>query len=163
MVLERDYQDKLDITELLYRYALVVDTNNFAQMTDIFTPDATFILVGMEAAEWRWSVLEYCAFVSAIVQQCDWVVHHTNNVIVDVSGDTASAISNLSTAYGVKAGEHVAQFGIHADRPIDVSIGARYRDRLVRTEAGWRIAERICEALYQRETIVERLSNAATG
>lgn len=161
MTLEQIYQDKLDITELLYRYALAVDTNDFAQMAGIFTPDASFVLLGMEAAEWRWSVSEYCEFVSAIVRQCDWVVHNTSNVIVDVKGDAASAVSYLSTAYGVKAGEHVAQFGIHADHPTDVTIGARYRDRLVRTEAGWRITERICEALYQRESIVERLSSAA--
>ena len=155
------YQDKFDITDLLYRYALAVDTDDFEQMANIFTEDAVFILVGMEAAEWRWSVAEYCEFVSTIVRQCDWVVHNTSNVIVEVSGDTATAISNLNTGYGVRAGENVAQFGVHSDQPIDVHIGARYRDRLVRTGSGWRIAERVCEALFQREQAVERLSAAA--
>ena len=159
---DQDYRDKQDICELLYRYALAVDTNNFAQMAHIFTPDATFSLVGMEAAEWEWSVSEYCEFVSAIVRKCDWVMHNTTNVIVDVHGDEASATSYLSTAYGVKAGEHVAQFGVHNAKPVDVQIGAHYRDQLVRTAAGWRIARRVCKALYQREQEVTRLNSAAS-
>jgi hypothetical protein len=154
------YHDKLAIADLLCRYALAVDTDQFDQMTEIFTEDAQFSLVGMEPAEWRWSIAEYCQFVSTIVRQCDWVMHNTTNIIADVDGDTAFAISYLNTAYGVRAGEHIAQFGVHSDQPVDVEIGARYRDQLVRTASGWRIRERVCEALYQRERAVIRLNTA---
>lgn len=152
--------DRLAITDLLYRYALAVDTNAFERMADIFVEDATFRLVGMEAGEWHWSVAEYCAFVSGIVAQCAWVMHNTTNVIVEVAGESASATSYLNTAYGVKAGEHVAAFQVASAEPVDVELGARYRDRLLRTEQGWRIAERVCEVLFQRERRVERLSGS---
>lgn len=155
--------DKLAIVELLYRYALAVDTDDFGKMKDIFTEDATFRLLGMEAGEWHWTVKEYCEFVSTIVKQCDWVMHNTTNVIVDLAGDTASAASYLATTYGVKAGENVLAFQLHGNVPVDVELGARYRDRLVRTDEGWRIAERTCEVLYQRERVVERIAGTGTA
>lgn len=162
-MIDQTYRDKQDIAELLHRYALAVDTDDFGKMAGIFVQDATFSLVGMDAAEWHWSVAEYCEFVSAIVKQCDWVMHNSGNLIVEISQDTATAISYLNTAYGVKPGEHVLQFQVHSDQPVDVEIGARYRDQLIRTASGWRIGKRVCEVLFQRERPVARMIVAEAG
>lgn len=148
------YVEKAEILELLHRYAYAVDRDKFADMKNIFADGARFRLTGMPAGEWDMSVPEYIDFVSPIIKSCTFVVHSVTNTVIEVNGASATALSYLSTLYGVKAGVAVAAFGVDSPTPTDVSLGAEYQDKLVKTAQGWRITERICKVLYQRERTV---------
>lgn len=149
--LDSIYADKAEILELLHRYTYAVDRDEFSTMTTIFADGARFRLIGMAAGAWDMSIPEYIDFVSPIIKSCTFVVHRVSNTVIEVHDNTATALSYLSTLYGVKAGVAVAAFGVDSASPVDVSIGAEYQDKLMKTAQGWRITERICKALYQRE------------
>jgi hypothetical protein len=151
--------EKSRICDLLNRYAYYVDRNQFDKMVDIFTEDAIFRLVGMDAGEHHMSVKEYCSFVSQIVECCDFVIHNVNNILVEINQETAMATSYLSTVYGVRAGQAIPQFRVHSQKPVDVSHGAEYRDKLIKTPGGWRIEERVCTVFYERESVVQRVAS----
>ncbi|MFN8545721.1 MAG: nuclear transport factor 2 family protein [Candidatus Binatia bacterium] len=129
--------DRLEIDDLLTRYATAVDQKDWDLYASCFTPDAfidytpTGGIKGHlpEIREWLAKVMPMFAMSQHLV---------TNRVIV-VRGDTATARSALFNPMGMRDG---------AAGLLLFFEGAYYNDRLVRTADGWRIAERIEESCY---------------
>lgn len=112
------------ITNLVNLYGYIVDEREFSRTHELFTEDAVYdvsdfgmgVHVGVEAivALWRASDRHPLA-------------HHATNVIVTPEGSDRAGVVSKGIGVGAKG----------------YSGSVTYRDVVVRTAAGWRIAERV--------------------
>jgi 3-phenylpropionate/cinnamic acid dioxygenase small subunit len=116
------------ITALAFRYARVIDTRDWQLIGDCFTPDAvahysTGSYAGLDAID---------ALFRGLFERLDGTHHLVSNVEARIAGDTATARSNFQAAHVRSAATGGTLF----------TTAGVYEDSLVRTPAGWRIAER---------------------
>lgn len=119
--------DRLDIQDLLTRYARAVDRCDAAMFEAVWAPDATVDYGDgrHEAAAWTLGLLDR-------LRAMDRTQHALSNITISIAGDVAHA-ETVCTAYHRITDEA---------RAMAMVVGGRYLDRLVRTSHGWRIAER---------------------
>jgi 3-phenylpropionate/cinnamic acid dioxygenase small subunit len=122
--------DYVAIVAVLNRYADVCDTKEFERFVNVFTPDATMdystipdVHVGPQ---------QIADNVRHSLGGCGATQHLLGNYEVAVEGDTARASCSVR-AFHLGIGAHEGQ---------TFEALATYRDRLVRTADGWRIAAR---------------------
>ena len=122
--------DYLAIVAVLNRYADVCDTKDFDRFVDVFTADATMdystipdVHVGPR---------EIADNVRRNLGGCGATQHLLGNYEVEVDGDAARASCKVRAFH----------LGIGEQEGKTFEALATYRDRLVRTPAGWRIAAR---------------------
>jgi ketosteroid isomerase-like protein len=126
---DQDLRDRLAITDVLTRYCVAVDSDDFASLRGCFTDDAVmeFHATRVEGGD---------TIVQHIVDATRWCTfqHHLiGNHLITVEGDTADAFCYL----------HSQQTGLTADGTKQVvSMRSTYTDVLVRTPEGWKLRER---------------------
>jgi ketosteroid isomerase-like protein len=120
-----DMADRAAIADLLHAYCRALDEMDLAAIPALFTEDCVVSYgPGLEsrgaarlaadlARLWRWRRTS----------------HHLSNIVLRVEGDGAEAASYVIARHEAPDGRTATLFG-------------QYRDRLLRTAAGWRIAER---------------------
>lgn len=120
-----------EVHDLVHRYATAIDTRRLELLRDVFTPGATedFRRLGAKAE----GVDAIIAFIGTAIERWSATQHSISNVVSD--GETCSC-------YFVAV--HVKPEGGLFE------VGGAYYDRLVRTEHGLRIAERILEPIWER-------------
>ncbi len=133
----RRIADRLEIEDLLHRYSTAIDTKDFALLDDVFTGDGVADYTASGGI--RGTLPEIKEWLSAALSIFSVVQHLITNVRVEVSGDEASSECYLFNPLGWPAGEGRTEM---------LYCGGSYRDRLVRTPAGWRIRERVIRTLY---------------
>jgi ketosteroid isomerase-like protein len=101
-------------------YCRLLDDGDWPALVQLFTPDGTFD--GLSAVTGHAELLAFFSGLSDAGLTTFW--HHVSNLEISVDGDTASVRSLLWQPCVVEGVPHVA--------------AGRYRDRLVRTDAGWR-------------------------
>jgi 3-phenylpropionate/cinnamic acid dioxygenase small subunit len=132
-----EVSDRIEIDDLLTRYATAVDTRDWTLYESCFTTDAVIDytasggIKGALADVRRW--LSEVMPVFAVTQ------HLVTNRSVALDGHTASSRSYFFNPLGLPDGR--GGMTMYFD-------GGFYNDKLVRTEHGWRIAERVEEAAY---------------
>lgn len=126
--------DRDDIIDVAIRYTWALDTRRFDDLDDVFTPDASATLHGVDCAD-RDAIV---ARIRGAVERFDRTQHLVGNHQVAVDGDTATHRCQLQ-------GQHVKD---DADGGDTFIIGGFYEDRLVRTDAGWRISHRLMEGTW---------------
>jgi SnoaL-like domain len=126
--------DRADIIDLAVAYTWALDSKQMELLRDVFTPDATGLLRGVE-----------CNGADAIIERIggsilrlDATQHLVGNHQVAVDGDTATHRCQLHSQH-VKAGTPGGDHYI---------VGGYYDDRLVRTPSGWRIAHRTMQQTW---------------
>mgnify|MGYP001550130552 FL=1 len=126
--------DALEIQNVICKYAIASDTQNFALLDDVFTPDASIDLAGMGPQ----SPESLKRTASQILETVDAIHHFVGLPALEVMGDRAR-----SRCY------FVAQHARNslAPRPF-YSIGGWWDDEFVRTGAGWRISKKIGTAVW---------------
>jgi ketosteroid isomerase-like protein len=120
--------DRTAIIDTVNRYAAALDSRDWALLDEVFTPDAVGdfgagLLTGREALR---------DLVRRMLGGCGRSRHVLADHRVELAGDTARCVCRvhaLSSGAGSAAGRRHELFG-------------EYRDRLVRTPDGWRIARR---------------------
>jgi len=121
--------DERDIVQIATRYCRALDTKNWALLDDVFLVDATADLsgpeplVGIEAIRGR---------IRTALGHLDDSQHLVGNHEVAVDGDSATHRCYLQA-------QHIRKAAVGGPNYI---VAGRYEDRLVRTDAGWRIAHR---------------------
>jgi hypothetical protein len=116
--------DRLEIVELLHRYALAIDLGDWGLLRSLFTEDARadYGSVGQYAAgdaEVR-GADAIVAWLRAALAPFPDVLHFMSNHIVDLQGDRAATLSYM----------HV----------LHMEMGGIYRCEAVRTPRGWKLA-----------------------
>lgn len=130
--------DRQEIQELLHRYAWAVCDKDWTAWRAVFAPDARVDystaggVVGSpdEAAPW----------LEQSLGGFEVTLNHTGNLVVDFDGDDTARARSLYRIVMVIPGEPRSY----------LEASGWYRDRLVRTSEGWRIAERIEHLAYLR-------------
>ena len=120
----RALQDRLEIHELLARYARAVDDRDWDLYRSVFTEDAhiDYTSAGGIAGS-RDEVVDFLAAAFAGVR---WAQHYVTNVEVELEGDAATVRAMFYNP-------------MHLPGMAEPSFcGGRYHHRLVRTGDGWR-------------------------
>jgi hypothetical protein len=123
--------DRLEIDELLSKYAWALDTKSFDGLDEVFTPDAH--LDYTSAGGIKGSFPEVKAWLADVLPHFPTYQHYMTNKVITIDGDTATSTTSLYNPMGQQKGDRITFF----------YMGGEYHDRLVRTPDGWRIAERI--------------------
>jgi 3-phenylpropionate/cinnamic acid dioxygenase small subunit len=126
--------DREDIIDLAVRYTWALDTRNFEDLRNVFLPEATAMLRGVECN----GVDEIIARVSGSILRLDRTQHFVGNHQVTVDGDDGTHRCHLH-------GQHVKEGTPGGDNFI---VAGYYDDRVVRTPDGWRIAHRLMQQTW---------------
>ena len=127
----RRIEDRMEIDDLVTRYAIACDDRDLSRLGECFTADGTFVSVGGRVAG-REAVIAYYRERFGCYGPSYHVPHRT---LLDELGEneargTVLAHSELMLDGGLFVAAH------------------RYQDRYRREEGRWRIVERRCEFLY---------------
>lgn len=121
------HEDRLDIIDVLVRYATGIDRRDWPLFRTVFTDDCE--LDYGEIGKWS-GVDAVTEFMDQSHAMAGHTMHRLSNYAIAVDGDTATArtyIDGLIMAQDNNSGVNAVGF---------------YDDELVRTSAGWRIARR---------------------
>lgn len=146
----QEISDRIEIEDLLTRYATAVDAKEWDAFTSCFTADA--VLDYTAAGGIRGGLAEARQWLSEVMPYFPMCQHIVTNRAVVLHGDTATSRSCLFNPMGMPDGR--GGFELFFD-------GAYYNDKLVRTPQGWRIRERVLETTYS--TRLQRIAPPAAG
>lgn len=129
--------DRREIDDLLVRYATAVDTKDWDLYETCFTDDA---FIDYESAGGiKGKLPEVRSWLEKTLVMFPMTQHVVCNRVVDLDGEKATARSVFYNPMGLPQGEK---------RQILFFDGGYYNDKLIKTEQGWRIVERIEESSY---------------
>ncbi len=118
-----DPNDHVEIVQLLARYTHIVDAAGWDRLGEIFTDDGTMTVTGIHDTH---RGLDALRELYGVKMNHPLAHHSTSVVVLACDGSTASVVSKwITVRTGGQAGTGV------------------YRDELVHTPAGWRIAARV--------------------
>jgi ketosteroid isomerase-like protein len=133
----QELSDRFEIQDLLVTYADAIDRRDWDALDDVFTANAVIDYTAVGGI--RGTLADIKAFLAEGMAWFTSFQHLTANAKVTIDGDTATGRAichNPMTLTGPDGEPHT------------MFIGIWYVDRYVRTEAGWRIAERSEERSY---------------
>lgn len=133
----QEISDRLLINDLLIDYATAVDQQDFDAWDVIFTADAFIDYTSMGGPKGR--MPEIRAWMRKAMPRFPMSQHMIGNSRIHLEGDTARARTICYNPMLLPDGAGEFQLSL---------FGLWYNDRLVRTPAGWRIAERVEERGY---------------
>jgi hypothetical protein len=129
--------DRLEIEDVLTRYAWSIDTGNFDGLDDVFTPDASVDYTS--AGGIKGAYPEVKAWLASVLPHFPAYQHLVTNKDIQLDGDRATSRSGFYNPMQQSAeGGGTSLF----------FVGGEYHDKLVRTPAGWRISERVEKTVW---------------
>ena len=133
----QEISDRLEIQDLFARYSFAIDERDWDALDDVFTPDA--FIDYSEAGGEKGPVDQIKRWLAVAMERFPKFQHMVATTKLELNGDTANSRTILFNpmVYRKDDGEDLIFF-----------IGLWYRDKLVRTEKGWRIKERREEMAY---------------
>ena len=130
----RALQDRIEITDVLCRYSSAIDSFDDDGVRSVLADDVFAQYGNLEPVSGGDAVAEWISGATAAIV---WQHHLLSVYHVDVDGDTASALSYLTSYQVFEPEPNVAK-----------TLVARYHDELRRTPAGWKLSKRIAEFLW---------------
>lgn len=121
--------DRQDITDLLHRYSLALDTRDWALLETCFRPDAVFVSDGFAPCD-GFPVIRQA--IRTALGGLDQSQHYVTNVLVRLNADTATVTSYLQAQHVRHAAEGNPNF----------LVAGIYRDDVARTASGWYFTRR---------------------
>jgi hypothetical protein len=122
-----DMADRLAIMHVLGLYARGIDRCDLATLQSVWAEGAVADFGGGEGDARGWAAATVAALAGMLRTQ-----HLLGQMLIELDGDSATA-ETWCHAYHEVPGP---------DGPVEVVVGGRYLDRLVRTADGWRIGHR---------------------
>ena len=129
--------DRMEIIELLHRYATAIDDRDWARLATCFTADAVALYGPVLGRQEGIAAIEKTC--RAALEPLDASQHIVGTHEIELDGDRARArcyVHAQHTRAGTPGGDNFV-------------IGATYLDAVVRTPDGWRIRERELRILWQ--------------
>ena len=133
----QEIADRIEIDDLITRYATAVDTKDWDLYRTVFTDDA--VIDYTSAGGIRGSLGEVVEWLSHALKLFPMTQHLITNRHVVLDGDTATGRSYYYNPLGRPDGKGGMQL---------LFFGGYYNDRFRRTADGWRIAERVEETAW---------------
>jgi 3-phenylpropionate/cinnamic acid dioxygenase small subunit len=134
--MSRKLEDEAAIHEVLVRYATAIDTHEHDLLDDVFTEDATIDYRETQGPSDSYPAIR--TFLATAMKRFRILQHVLSNARIEVEGDRARSKTYVRAMHGTKTPKGMKFF----------ELGGEYVDTWVRTEAGWRIAERKLRALW---------------
>lgn len=131
MMSMQEMSDRLEIQDLFARYSFAIDERDWDALDSVFMPDAAIDYTETGGA--KGSLAEIKAWLPVALERFPSFQHMVATTKLTLDGDTAHSRTILFNPM-VHRGEDGADQVFF--------IGLWYRDTLVRTAGGWRIAER---------------------
>ncbi|MYA52476.1 MAG: nuclear transport factor 2 family protein [Dehalococcoidia bacterium] len=132
----QEQNDRIAITDVINRYGTTIDEGDYEGLANCFTPDSITRYGGGREFRGGEAVAE---FVKSMTPDFVAQQHLLGNHEIVLDGDRATATTYL---HATQIEREEAGGGV-------VVTGGIYRDVLVRTAGGWRIAERELEGLWR--------------
>ena len=126
----QEMSDRIEIQDLIARYANAIDDQDWAALDEVFSPDAVIDYTELGGA--KGTREETKAYLAQALPNFPAFQHMSATTRLVLDGDTATARTIL---FNPMVMEHEG-----AERVF--FIGLWYHDKLVRTVDGWRIAHR---------------------
>lgn len=120
--------DRLAIAETLALYCRGIDRCDGALLAEVFTPDAL-----IDYGDGAKPIAETIQGLMAGLGSMRLTQHNISNTVMRLAGETARAETNCVALHIIPT----------PDGEIELVVGGRYLDRLVKLEGRWRIAERL--------------------
>jgi hypothetical protein len=132
-----EISDRLEIQDLLVRYSYAIDTRDFDDLDNVFTPDAwiDYSVFGGTAGP----LGETKEFLKQAMPMFASFQHMVSTSQINIDGDTAKVRTICHNPMVMPVGDETKIF----------FCGLWYVDDMVRTPDGWRIAKRVEEKSYQ--------------
>jgi 3-phenylpropionate/cinnamic acid dioxygenase small subunit len=129
-----EISDRIQIQDLLTRYALAIDMKDWSLLDTCFVEGAhiDYTSTGGEKGPYP----EIRRWLQKVLTPFAVTVHHIGNVNVELDGDHARARTYLWNPMGLQQADGALQW---------FTVSAHYVDELVRTGEGWRIQQRVQE------------------
>jgi uncharacterized protein (TIGR02246 family) len=124
--------DEIAVRDVVLGYARAVDAMDVEAVARCFTPDCAY-----EGSLASGTIADALATLRGAFARYARTMHFMGTQDAHVDGDAAEVLT-YCTAY------HVSTDGRHA------TVAVRYRDVLVRTPGGWRIARRSVRTVWSR-------------
>ncbi|WP_167045528.1 nuclear transport factor 2 family protein [Salinibacterium sp. ZJ454] len=122
--------DRAEILELVARYGVYLDRREFDRLHEVFTDDTVFEYpVGL-----RNGLPEFRAFLNKGLKGWAATQHMMHTTLIEDDGEEATGFIHVTA--------HHAVGPLPAPPEQVYTITGTYRDRYVRTDAGWRIRRR---------------------
>jgi 3-phenylpropionate/cinnamic acid dioxygenase small subunit len=122
-----EYEDRLEIAEVLLRYATGIDRRNWSLFRTVFTDDCD--LDYGEIGSWQ-GIDAVVEFMRQAHSAAGHTLHRMTNQVIAVDGDRAAART------------YVDALIMQRDNKSGVNGIGYYDDEVVRTATGWRVARR---------------------
>ena len=130
--------DRAAIQDVITLYCNAVDRRDFDGVASCFTDDATAVYGGVTIEPGGDGVVRFLKQLRPLDGDRHVGTHLLGNLLITLRGDEADAES------------YVIAYSVPADPAAPVRMrGLRYRDRLVRLPAGWKIAGRVHSADWE--------------
>ena len=130
----QEISDRLEIQDLLIAYSHAIDLRNWDELDDVFTPDAVIDYTEMGGP--RGTLDSIKAYLAETLSRFPSYQHLVATTKIVFDGDRAEGRTVCHNPMVLDDKERVMWCGLW------------YRDRFVRTPAGWRIADRYEERCY---------------
>lgn len=131
MMTLQEMSDRLEIQDLFARYSFAIDERDWNGLDSVFTPDARIDYSETGGAKGSFSEIK--AWLPGALERFPAFQHMVATIKLTLDGDSATSRTILFNPM-------VHRDAAGADQTF--FIGLWYRDKLVRTADGWRIAER---------------------
>ena len=132
-----EISDRIEIDDLLIRYTVAIDTKDWELLDTVYTPDAKIDYTTSGGIKGEYP--EVRTWLAKALAPFTMTQHLISNSVVQIDGDTATARTMVFNPMGTEDGKGGLKL---------FYVGAWYDDKLVRTEDGWRIAERFEEKAF---------------
>ena len=142
----REISDRIQINDLLIRYTSAIDEKDWALLDTCFTPDAQVDYVSSGGV--KGSYPEVRKWLEKALAAFPMTMHFISNSTVRLDGDTAKSRTYVINPMGFPKSDGTLHL---------FTVGATYVDKLIRTDDGWRIAERVEEQAYLDGSLPEAL------
>ena len=135
----REISDRLEIQEILVKYCTAIDNKHYDTLDSVFSEDA--ILDYTSAGGIRGTLSEAKEWLSNVLSLFEITQHIAGNFIIEIEGDQATSRCSFYNPMGLKPSS--------PDEPVTMLFfGGYYNDKLLRTDNGWRITERVEESTW---------------
>jgi len=129
--------DRLAIAETLALYCRGIDRCDAEQLAAAFTPDAM-----IDYGDGAKPIAETIPGLMAGLGAMRLTQHNISNTVMRIAGETAKAETNCVALHLIPAPEG----------EVELVVGGRYLDRLIRQHGRWLIAERLYVMDWNRST-----------
>jgi hypothetical protein len=151
MLTQQQISDRLELTDLVIRYANSIDTQDWDRLDDVFTPDARIDYRAMGGIEGSYPQIK--AWLPGALGLFAGVMHFVGNHEFTVDGDTATGrVACLNPMAAPQRGGGTSM----------IFLALWYLDSYARTPGGWRISSRTEESCLM-DNLDEALRGLATG